>query len=148
MELILLIGVQASGKSTFCHQRFLNSHVRISLDLLNTRYKEQQFLDTCFAVQQKIVVDNTNTTREERNRYIEQAKRSKYKVIGYFFETDFESAMARNALRTGKSFIPEVGIKSAFKRLQQPVWDEGFDRLYTVKLQDTTFAIHQQHHEI
>lgn len=35
MEGILFIGIQASGKSTFYKERFFNSHLRISLDLLH-----------------------------------------------------------------------------------------------------------------
>ncbi|MEL6944740.1 MAG: ATP-binding protein, partial [Bacteroidota bacterium] len=36
MQAILFIGIQASGKSTFYKERFFNTHVRISMDLLNT----------------------------------------------------------------------------------------------------------------
>jgi len=48
MEGIIFIGIQASGKSTFYKERFFNTHVRISLDLLNTRNKENHFFDKCF----------------------------------------------------------------------------------------------------
>ena len=58
MEAVVLIGIQASGKTTFYQQRFFATHVRISLDLLRTRE------------QQRFVVDNTNITAAERARYI------------------------------------------------------------------------------
>ncbi|MFP4089167.1 MAG: hypothetical protein ACLFT3_02585 [Cyclobacteriaceae bacterium] len=48
MEAILFIGVQGAGKSTFYWENFLNTHVRISLDLLRTSHWQQQFLQTCF----------------------------------------------------------------------------------------------------
>lgn len=45
MEGIIFIGIQASGKSSFYKEKFFNSHLRVSLDLLNTRNKENQILD-------------------------------------------------------------------------------------------------------
>jgi predicted kinase len=36
MEAIILIGIQASGKSTFFQQQFFATHVRINLDSLKT----------------------------------------------------------------------------------------------------------------
>ena len=35
------------------------------MDQLNTRNKEQKFIETCFATQQSFVVDNTNPTFDE-----------------------------------------------------------------------------------
>jgi hypothetical protein len=31
MEAVILIGIQGSGESTFCRERFFNTHVRISI---------------------------------------------------------------------------------------------------------------------
>ncbi|MFN8578481.1 MAG: hypothetical protein U0354_16755 [Candidatus Sericytochromatia bacterium] len=39
MEAIVFIGAQGSGKSTFYKDKFFNTHMRISLDLLNTSEK-------------------------------------------------------------------------------------------------------------
>jgi predicted kinase len=52
MEMIILYGIQASGKTTFYKENFFKSHVRLSLDQLNTRNKEQVFINACFCVQQ------------------------------------------------------------------------------------------------
>ncbi len=40
MEMIIFTGIPASGKSSFYKELFFNSHLRISMDLLNTRNKE------------------------------------------------------------------------------------------------------------
>ncbi|MFT5618509.1 MAG: tRNA(His) 5'-end guanylyltransferase [Arenicella sp.] len=74
MQAIIFIGIQATGKSTFYVRNFLNSHVRISMDLLNTRNKENSWLETCFKSHQRFVVDNTNPTKEERAKYINSDK--------------------------------------------------------------------------
>ena len=58
MEAVILIGIQGSGKSTFCRDRFFNTHVRINLDMLKTRHREKLFLDACLAAKQPFVVDN------------------------------------------------------------------------------------------
>jgi len=69
METILFCGIQATGKTTFFKEKFFKTHIRISLDQLNTRNKEWKFIDTCFATQQRFVVDNTNPTKEDRLKY-------------------------------------------------------------------------------
>ena len=44
MEAIVLCGVQGSGKTTLYRDRFLATHVRVSMDLLRTRHREAAFL--------------------------------------------------------------------------------------------------------
>ncbi len=76
MEAVLLIGIQASGKSTFYRDRFFDTHVRINRDMLRTRRRERLLLEACIAGLQPFVVDNTNVTPEERARSIGPAKAS------------------------------------------------------------------------
>jgi predicted kinase len=86
VEIILFIGIQASGKTSFYQHRFFQTHVRVSLDLLKTRKRETVLMQACLSTQQRFVVDNTNPTRAERARYIALARQAKFKVIAYFFE--------------------------------------------------------------
>ena len=74
MEAIIFIGLPGSGKSSFYKERFFNSHVRISLDLLKTRYREDRLLDVCLETDQRFVIDNTNPTKAERSKYIKAVK--------------------------------------------------------------------------
>lgn len=148
MEAIILIGIQATGKSTFYIERFFNSHMRISIDLLNTRNKEQRFLETCFSIQQPFVIDNTNPTKLDREKYIKQAKENKYKVTGYYFQSKIEDSIERNNSRIGKAKIPEIGIKGTFNKLELPSRNEGFDELYYVKIKDNKFEVTNWENEI
>ncbi|MEQ8541828.1 MAG: hypothetical protein RIB93_30755 [Coleofasciculus sp. D1-CHI-01] len=66
MEAVILIGIQASGKSSFCRDRFYNTHIRINLDMLKTRHREAILVQACLDAQQRFVVDNTNPTRADR----------------------------------------------------------------------------------
>jgi predicted kinase len=141
MEMILLIGIQASGKSTFYKERFFDTHVRISMDLLRTRYRESVFLQACLSTQQRFVVDNTNPTRADRARYIEEAKKEKFRIVGYFFEPDPKVCWQRNEGRSGKQKIPPAGLFGTLKRLERPVVNEGFDELYVVHACEGRFDI-------
>lgn len=141
MQAILFMGIQATGKSSFYQQHFFNSHVRISLDLLNTQNKQRRFLQTCFDTHTQFVIDNTNPKRSTRATFIEQAKAYKYEVVGYYFKSSLKEALERNALRSGKACIPEAGIRSCYSALEMPSFDEGFDRLYYVELGEKGFEI-------
>jgi len=134
MEAVILIGIQGAGKTTFYRERFFETHVRISLDLLKTRNRERMFLQTCLATQQRFAVDNTNVRKAERAVYIESAKRAGFRVTGYFFDVDLKDALGRNAKRTGGGKIPVAGVVATWKKLERPSPSEGFDELYAVSL--------------
>ena len=47
MEAVIFVGLQGAGKSTFYKERFLDTHPRLSLDMLKTRHREKRFLMAC-----------------------------------------------------------------------------------------------------
>jgi predicted kinase len=134
VQAVILCGIQASGKTTFYRERFFDTHVRISLDLLRTRSREDAFLTACFQTRQPFVVDNTNAARKAREPYITRARAAKYQVVGYFFSTEPKAALDRNRRRPGKAAIPAAGVFATYKRLEPPAVDEGFDELYKVEI--------------
>jgi len=149
MQAVIFIGVQASGKSTFYRERFFNTHIRISLDMLKTRHREKLFLDACLQNKQSFVVDNNNPTPDDRQRYIVPAKAANFEVVGYYFESNLASSLQRNQYRPGKERIPDVGIRAAHHKLQLPTLKEGFDRLYCVKMDPQGgFVVEEWHVEV
>ena len=102
MEAIILIGIQASGKSTFYKENFLNSHIRISNDLLKTKNREKLLLEYCYKTQMSFVIDNTNVTRKKRKEYIEIVKAFNIPIIGYYFRADIKKSLEWNENRSGK----------------------------------------------
>jgi predicted kinase len=66
------------------------------MDLLNTRNKEGKLLQYCFDTQSKMVIDNTNVSSKERKRYIDLARKNKYKILAYYFESDIKTCLERN----------------------------------------------------
>jgi predicted kinase len=134
MEAVILIGIQGAGKSTFYKERFFDTHVRVSLDLLKTRRRERALLEACLATGQPLVVDNTNVTGAERAKYITPAKAAGFRVVGYFFEPDPKGSRERNDRREGRRRVPPAGLYGTLKRLEPPRVAEGFDELFKVRL--------------
>ncbi len=137
MELVLYIGIPATGKSTFCRERFYDTHLRINLDMLRTRYRERLLVAACIEAKQRFVVDNNNVTHAERAAYITSAKAAYFTVTGYFFRSRVAEALERNRLRTEPARIPDKAVLGMNGRLELPATAEGFDRLYFVRLLDT-----------
>jgi predicted kinase len=142
VEAIIFIGVQASGKSTFYRQRFFDTHVRISLDMLRTRQREQFLFTACLEAKQPFVVDNTNPLPVDRVRYLERARASGFRVVAYFFLTSLQDAIRRNRQRAGKQQVPVPAIVGTFHKLRPPALEEGYNAVHTVTVApDDTFVV-------
>jgi hypothetical protein len=142
MELVLFIGIPATGKSSFYRERFSRTHVRINRDMLKTKHREELLVKACLEGKIPFVVENTNVIVEERSRFILRARAARFRVIGYFLESNVADAVERNRSRPEIDRVPNVAIYTANKRLQPPSLAEGFDELYSVTLNPTAgFAI-------
>jgi predicted kinase len=147
MQAIIFIGIQASGKSTFFQQRFFHSHLRLNLDMLKRRHREQILLRACLDAKQPFVIDNTNATRADRAQYISAAKAAGFSVVGYYFQSKLQDAIARNNQRSGKALIPVKGILATHRKLELPCLDEGFEQLFYVTINDVGEFIVQEFHD-
>ena len=108
---IIFTGIQASGKSTFFKQHFRSGFVHI------------------------------NPTADDRQRYIKAAREHGYRIEGYFFQSIVRDCVERNSHRSGKACIPGKAIACTSNRLELPSYEEGFDALYFVRIQDGAFAV-------
>ena len=131
MEMIIMIGLQGSGKSEYVKQHLFD-YERVNLDTLHTRTKEQKLLNECFENGRDIVIDNTNPTKEARAKYITQAKEHGYKVTGYYMQSVLKDCIERNSLRDGKAKVPAHVIAHLSKIMELPEYQEGFDELYYI----------------
>jgi predicted kinase len=148
VQVIIFVGIQASGKSTFYSQRFSHTHIRINLDMLKTRHREKRLVETCLEIGQPFVVDNTNPTPEERDRYIALAKSHRFRITGYYFESKIADSIQRNQNREPGQQVPERGIRGTHARLVLPTYAEGFDELYYVRLGHGEFAVQEWVNEV
>lgn len=146
MEALIFTGIQAAGKSTFYRDRFFSTHVRVSLDQLKTRNRENRLLRFCFGTSQRFVLDNTNPTRIGRAAYISSSVEAGFRVIGYYFESKVETCLRRNAGRFDR--VPDIAILSTAKKLEIPSMAEGFDELWYVRLGEAGFQVQEWRDEI
>jgi predicted kinase len=141
-DCVILIGLPASGKTTFYREQFAGTHDHVSKDLMrNARQpqrREEQLIAESLAGGRSVVVDNTNPSAAIRAPLIRLARAHGARVIGYFFPTDARDALRRNRAREGRERVPDVAIFAVRKRLEPPAMDEGFDELYLVRLQEDT----------
>lgn len=136
----IMIGIQGSGKSTFCNER-LAEFIRINLDTLHTRNKENIAINKIIAGKNPIVIDNTNTTVGERAKYILKGREAGYRIIGFFMQSKLRDCIARNEQREGKERIPNKAIACTSNKMELPSYNEGFDEIYFVSIEDGKFRI-------
>ena len=146
LEVVILIGFQGAGKSTFRAQHFAATHTLVSKDLLrNNRRPErrqQRLIAESLAAGRSVVVDNTNPSVEERAGTIATARSFGARVVGYVFESPLQECAARNDARPDPERVPEVGLLATAKRFVRPSLREGFVDIFTVRtLPDFRFEI-------
>ena len=139
--IVIIIGIQGSGKSTFYNKFLKDEFVRINLDTLKTRHREKLLIEECIENKKSFAVDNTNPTRLDRERYIPLAKAAGYRIVGYFMQSKIRECIERNNKRQGKERIPEGAIVCTSNKLEMPSYDEGFDELYFVANDGETMSI-------
>lgn len=136
MDILIFIGLQASGKSTLYRTHFLDMHAYVSKDLLrNNKHparRQQQLIEEALQSGHSVVIDNTNPSREDRAPLIALGHQYGAQVIGYYFKPQVKLSIERNKLRTGKERVPPVAIFATLKKLVAPTYEEGFDQLYYV----------------
>jgi len=142
MEMVIFIGAQASGKSSFFCERFSDTHVRINLDMLKTRSRELILVNACLEASQNFVIDNTNPTTEERARYFRFAASFRDVVVrGFYFQSGIRDCIGRNRGRAVHSIVPDQAIVATVQKLELPQFEEGFDQLHFVSLAEAGFIV-------
>jgi len=139
MEAIVLCGLQGAGKTTLYRDRWIETHVRVSMDLLRTRAREAALLELCLTTRQPFVVDNTNPTAADRARYVEPARAAGFRVVGYLVDASRGEALAGNAQRARR--VPDRGVLGTARRFIRPAPEEGFDELWHAVAIDGAFRV-------
>lgn len=137
MQLVIFIGLQASGKTTFYHTHFAKTHVHISKDLMpkrNRAARQVQLISAALQAGRSVVVDNTNVTIADRATLIQQGQTYGAEIIGYYFESRLKDCLDRNRQRAGKARVPDTGIYMKALELVRPSYQEGFHQLFYVKM--------------
>jgi len=139
VELAILVGLPAAGKSSFVRERLASTHVHVSRDLLkaekNPLRRQTELVREALLAGRSVAVDNTHPRRVDRAPLIALARTHGATVAGYVFGGTPGECLARNRGRAPDAGrVPAVAVWTAFKRMEAPAPDEGFDRLYDVTL--------------
>lgn len=135
-ELIIFVGMQGAGKSTYYRAHLAATHVHVSKDLMpnarNRDVRQREMIVAALSEGRSVVVDNTNPTPDVRAPLIELGKSLGARVVAYYFETPVKLAVARNRGREGKARVPDVAIFVTAKKLVAPAFSEGFDEVRVI----------------
>ena len=144
-DIVLMVGIPGSGKTTFCHERLFPLHLYISLAQLRTRSAEAELFAFALKRHKPCVIDNTNVTAAERRRYIQLARREMdARIVVYCFVPDLEGCLARNGQRTGRAHVPDVAVKCKLAKFELPDFGEGIDEIYDVKVSENGFDVRRR----
>jgi predicted kinase len=145
-ELVILVGLPGSGKTSFFRDRFAATHVHVSKDLLRNRRDKQArqlaLIDEALAVGRSVVVDNVNATVADRAALVGAGRRHGAMISCWVLATDMGECFRRNRGRLGRERVPNVAIAAAAKRYQPPSRGEGFDRFVEVRADAGRFEVH------
>jgi len=136
VEVIIFVGLQAAGKSTYYHTHLAATHVHVSKDRMknarNRDARQNEMIIEALSSGRSVVVDNTNPTPFVRAPVIALARRFGARVVAYHFETEVKDAVARNRLREGRARVPDIAIYRTSKQLVPPSFAEGFDEVRVI----------------
>ena len=122
MELVIFVGLQASGKSTFFRERFAATHAHVSKDLFRNNRdrnrRQAQLIEAALGKGVSVVVDNTNPTVEDRMSLIRLGRRFGAEIVGYYFDSTVRQSIGRNRQRAGADRAPCLpgGVRRALQR--------------------------------
>jgi len=133
LELVIFVGMQAAGKSTWYATHLAATHVHVSKDLMkNVRdrdARQRRMIEDALGAGRSVAVDNTNPTPAVRAPLMEIGRRHGARVIAYYFQTAAKEAVVRNRLREGKARVPDVVIYVTARKIVPPTLEEGFDEV-------------------
>lgn len=133
LEVVVFVGLQASGKSSCYRCCFAATHDHISKDAWpNARHRQRRqlrLIDEALAAGRSVVVDNTNPAPEDRRPLVAAARARGAAAVAVWFPASVGECLARNRRRQGRVRVPEVAILATAKRLHPPTVAEGSDQM-------------------
>jgi predicted kinase len=139
-ELVVMVGLQGSGKSTWVARYLAGTHTVVSKDHWpNARRREarlQRLVAELLAAGAAVVVDNTDPAPADRAPLVAAARLAGVPVRAVWIDTPTDVCLRRNDAREGRARVPIQGLLATRARLVPPTTDEGFDRVDVVRHQE------------
>jgi predicted kinase len=138
LDLAVLVGLQAAGKSTFYEQQLAGRYGLVSKDLFprgarNKQRRQLRLVAEALSAGESVAVDNTNPSPEEWEPLVTLGHAHGATATAYWFPPDLTGSLRRNAAREGRDRVPDVGIHATLKRLRRPSVSDGFDAVLEVR---------------
>lgn len=136
-EMVMFVGMPASGKSTFAEKHFIPAGYEwINKDTHKT--KCAKMAAEAVAKGKRVVVDNTSPTLDARSEFIQIAKHAGVAVRCFVFDNPREVNdhlnFFREALTKGdRRRVPDVAYNIYKSKFVMPSTAEGFSEICTVK---------------
>nr|WP_174505788.1 AAA family ATPase [Acinetobacter sp. Marseille-Q1620] len=106
-KVYLLIGCQASGKTSWA--------------------KQQLKVDS-----KAIIFDAILVKSSERKKVIDIIKQSGMEYIAVYFQTELSTCLKRNLLRPADEIVDQSALRNVFNALERPTLNEGFTQIIIV----------------
>ncbi|MEU5079524.1 MULTISPECIES: ATP-binding protein [Streptomyces] len=137
-DLVVLVGLQASGKSTFYARCLSDRYELVGKDLFprgarNKQARQMRLVTEHLAAGRPVAVDNTNPSPQEWAPLVAAARAHGATVTAYWFPPDVPGSLRRNAARESRGRVPDVGVLATLKRLRRPSVADGFDAVHEVR---------------
>ncbi len=137
----VLVGLQASGKTTFCRRVLGAGPVMVSKGHFpharHPQRRQMRLIEEALSAGCDVVVDNTNPSPQEWAPLIDAARAHGARVVAYWFPPDLAGSLQRNAARPDRARIPELGLRATLARLRRPRVQDGFDEVFVVEFDGT-----------
>lgn len=148
-KLYVMIGVPGSGKSTFIKNNKKEKDIYVSRDQIRFKYlkvgepyfscEKQVFKEFLFEISEAlkagrdVYADATHLNRVSRAKLIRglDVPLNDIEIIAVYIRESLGTCLTQNAMRQGRSFVPEVQIRSMYANLEVPTTQEGFSKICT-----------------
>lgn len=156
LDVVLVAGLPASGKSTFAREHFARSgHRRVNRkeirrflyamtrfgepwheadfnesDEALVQHVERKIIEHLLRAGAKMLIDNTSVTVDSRAYYLQLARQMKKRVGILFLNTPVLKCIEQNRKRPDP--VPESVISNLFASVQLPTRAEGFEEALVI----------------
>ena len=141
-DLILMMGVSGSGKSTYAKKFMKDTDIYISRDEIRFSLvkedepyfsKEKEVFKTfienidnaLLKAEKYVIADATHLNSSSRQKVLTKLKNKPENIYVFFINVPLEVALERNSQRTGRAVVPENVIKEMYNSIQIPILNDN-----------------------
>ena len=148
-DLVIMMGVPGSGKSTWAKKMtgefdtyISRDEIRFSLVKEDEEYfsRENEVLRTFFeeidaailTTKRYVYADATHLSPTGRRQLLSNLKNKPNRIYVVYVDVSLETAIERNAQRTGRALVPKDVVTRMYNSIKLPTKKEGINALFFV----------------